>query len=352
MPLVRPTLEEAINAVRGDFAVRFPGADTRTRRSPLDVFARVIGYVHHTLYGWLEWLAGQLLPDTAEADWLVRHGALWGISRKTAAFATGTVIVSGTTGTLVPEGTVWQRADGVQYVQNTATTIGIGGSAETTVTALVAGASGDAAAATPLNILSPIAGIVSMAVVGALGIGAGADAETDTALRARVLARIKAPPHGGNAGDYQAWALAVPGVTRAWPQPLGNGPGTVIVRFMMDDTYADGIPGPVDVAVVEAAIDAVRPVTALVTCAAPAAVPLAVDIRLAPDSAAVRTAVEAELRDLIRREAVPGGTLLISHIREAISIAAGETDHILLSPSANVAIGAAQITTFGAITWA
>src|SRR5512134_2116141 len=123
MPLVRPTLEEAIEAVRGDFAARLPGADTRTRRSPLDVFARVVGYVHHTIYGWLEWLAKQLLPDTSEVDWLARHASIWGVTRKPAAYATGEITVTGTAGVFFPEATIWQRADGVQYAADAAVTI-------------------------------------------------------------------------------------------------------------------------------------------------------------------------------------------------------------------------------------
>ncbi len=354
MPLVRPTLEEAIEAVRGDFAARLPGADTRTRRSPLDVFARVVGYVHHTIYGWLDWLAKQLLPDTSEVDWLARHASIWGVVRKPAAYATGSITVTGTAGVLIPEATIWQRSDGVQYAQDAAATIATigGGSVAVVVTAVAAGDAGNADAGVPVSLVSPIAGVVSDAVVAADGIGAGADEETDDSLRARVLARIQAPPHGGNAEDYEQWARAVPGVTRAWVFPLANGAGTVILRFMMDDTYADGIPQPVDVAAVQTAIDAVRPVTALATVAAPVAAPLAFDIRLAPDSAARRAAVEAELRDLIYREAAPGGTLLISHIREAISIAAGEVDHTLLAPVADQTVEDAEINTFGSITWA
>ena len=91
--------------------------------------------------------------------------------------------------------------------------------------------------------------------------------------------------------------------------------------------------------------------TALVTVAAPVAVPLDFDIRLTPDSSAIRAAIEAELRDLIFREAVPGGTLLISHIREAISIAAGEVDHVLLAPDEDQTVTAAQINTLGTLTW-
>ena len=57
------------------------------------------------------------------------------------------------------------------------------------------------------------------------------------------------------------------------------------------------------------------------------------------------------LQDLIRRESEPGGTLLVSHIREAISTAAGETDHELVTPVADVTVQATQITTYGATTF-
>ena len=66
---------------------------------------------------------------------------------------------------------------------------------------------------------------------------------------------------------------------------------------------------------------------------------------------AVQDAIEAELADLIRREAEPGGTLLVSHIREAISTSAGETDHELTTPLMDVTVQAAQITTLGTVTF-
>jgi uncharacterized phage protein gp47/JayE len=45
------------------------------------------------------------------------------------------------------------------------------------------------------------------------------------------------------------------------------------------------------------------------------------------------------------------GTLLISRMREAISIAAGEFDHVLISPTANVSVTAGNIITMGTVTW-
>ena len=146
------------------------------------------------------------------------------------------------------------------------------------------------------------------------------------------------------------WALEVPGVTRAWVYPLEQGSGTVVVRFVRDGD-ASIIPDAAAVALVQAHIDAVRPVTAAATVLAPVASPVNYQIQLTPNTAAVRAAVEAELRDLHLREAIPSGTLLLSHINEAISIAAGETDHVLVAPVANVSPGVGYIATFGSITW-
>ena len=225
-----------------------------------------------------------------------------------------------------------------------------GGTASVSVTAQDAGALANMEAGQQLTFLSPVAGVQAVAVVAAGGIAAGADEETIADLNSRVLARLGDPPSGGKAGDYIKWAKDVAEVTRAWVYANWDGLGTVKVLFVMDGRD-DIIPQAGDVIAVSDYIETRRPVCADVTVAAPIADPLDFDIDLVPDTAGVRTAVDAELRDLIAREAEPGGTLLISHIREAISIAAGETDHVLNSPAANVTVAAGAITTMGAITW-
>jgi uncharacterized phage protein gp47/JayE len=149
--------------------------------------------------------------------------------------------------------------------------------------------------------------------------------------------------------DNESHGLAV---TRAWPYPQEMGAGTVTVRFMMDDSYADGIPLAADVTALQAFIDDARPVTATLYVVAPIAEPIAFEIAgLNPGTQAVKDAVEAELRDLIRREAEPEGTIPLTHFTEAISIAAGEFDHDLVSPAADVSPGTGKISTFGGITW-
>jgi Uncharacterized homolog of phage Mu protein gp47 len=125
------------------------------------------------------------------------------------------------------------------------------------------------------------------------------------------------------------------------------------VRFMMDDTYDDGIPLSSNVTTVGAYIEARRPITATVNVVSPVADPLDFTIALVGgDTSAVRAAVEANIRDLILREAEPGGTLRLSRINEAISLASGEFDHVLMNPIANVSESTGYITTMGTITWA
>lgn len=351
MPFQRPTLTTLIDRGAADIESRLASTDARLRRALLNVLVRAHAGAVHGLYGYQDWLAKQLMPDTAETEHLARWASIWGVTRRAAVAATGNVTFTGTNGTDVPAGTTLQRSDGIEYTTDALGTVAAG-VVTVAVTASVAGLDGNAAVSSSLSLVSPISNINSTATVAAGGITGGADIENDDALRARTLTRIQQPPHGGADFDYETWALEVPGVTRAWVYPAELGLGTVTVRFMMDDTYADGIPLAGDVSDVQDYIDARRPVTAVLTVAAPVAVVRNFTIALTPNTAAAKAAVEAELTDLIRREATPGGTLLISHIREAISLAADETDHVLTVPSANVTHTTGQIATMGTITWA
>lgn len=344
----RPTLTELVSRTRADMLARLT-PDELLRRSDSEVIARVLAGTSHELHGYLDWIANQIIYDTADDEMLVRWASIWGIDPKPAEFAVGAWSTSGVAGTVVPADTVLRRADGVEYRVIADTVIG-GGATVVPVQAVEAGASGNALAGTPLSLLSPIAGVQSVGVADVAGMTNGSDVESVDELRARFLERIRKPASGGAASDYIAWALEVPGVTRAWVYPLEMGAGTVTVRFVRDND-ASMIPDAAEVAAVKAHIDAVRPVTAELYVVAPVAAPINFQVDLDPPTLAVKAAVEAELRDLLLREAAPGKTILISHIREAISIAAGENDHVLVSPAANVTNATGQMSTFGSITW-
>ncbi len=347
MTFVRPSLSELVTRARADVDSRMPGADSRLRRNALDALALVHAGAVHSLYRMIDTRA-RFFPDPDNPEAIERWAALKEVPRKVATAAAGTVTLTGTNGTIAEAGAVLARADGARYVIQADATIA-GGTAAALVEAEQAGDVGNMDAGQALAFLSPIAGIAANAVVAGSGLGGGANEESYTAWSARVYEAMRRPPSGGKADDYIAWATSVPGVTRAWVYPHWNGLGTVKVLFVCDGRD-DIIPEAGDVALVAAKIAAERPVTADVTVAAPVADPLDFTIDLTPDPEA-RDAVEASLRDLIAREAQPGGTLLISRMREAISIAAGETDHVLSAPTANVTTAAGEISTLGTITW-
>ncbi|KAL6953375.1 hypothetical protein U1Q18_052069 [Sarracenia purpurea var. burkii] len=82
--------------------------------SVLSVLARVFAGAAHLHWGFLEWIARQVFPDTAEAEYLERWAAVYGIYRTPATYASAEVQVSGTNGTVLPAGTIfvasgWRR---------------------------------------------------------------------------------------------------------------------------------------------------------------------------------------------------------------------------------------------------
>lgn len=351
MSFVRPTLTEIVDRIQADLTTRLTLNGAVLRRSVVNVLARVNGAAAHLLHGHLEFLSGQLFPDTSTVGYLERQAGLYGLSRIAATYATGTATATGTNGTVIPAGTVLQRADGAQYTVNADVTIA-GGTATLALTAVLAGVAGNAAVATVATFVSPIAGITATATV-ATAIAAGADVETDDALRTRLLARMKQAPHGGNALDYVTWALEVAGVTRAWAYPLELGAGTVTVRFVRDNDGSGSaiIPSGGEVTDVQAYVDARRPVTAAVTVVAPIADTLNFTIHIVPDTADTRAAVTAELTDLLTRSAKPGGTILLSQIRTAVGVAAGVTDFTVTAPAADDTHATGHIAIMGTVTW-
>lgn len=354
MPWPRPTLDEIRSDLYADIESRLPGLDPLPRHSMVGALATACAGALHELYGYLAWIAEQAIPDTAEAEYVERWAGMWGLARTAAISARGSIAVTGTAAAIVPAGTVWQAGGaGAQYVSDARVVLAADG-AVIPVQAREAGPDGNAPAGAVVSLVSPLAGVDSTGTV-RIALTGGAAAESDDGLRARLIARISAPPGGGTASDYVQWArAALADVTRAWATPRATGLGTVTVYVMTDDATPStgGIPSAGVVTAVQAYIDARRPVTAAVTVQAPTAVPLAVTIdALTPDTAAVREAIEAEMEDLIRRESAPGGTIRISRMREAISGAQGETDHALTTPTADVTVQLGEISVLGDVTW-
>ncbi len=348
MPFNRPNRSDLVERVRGDIETRLPGADSRLRHSVLDVQARAHAGATDGLHGHLDFLARQLMPDTAEAGYLNRWAGIWGVRRKAAVPAVVQATVTGSEASPVPAGSELARSDGARYLVTAATEI-LGGTATLTIEASTAGIAGDLLAGTALTFTSPVPGVSARATVTAL-ITPGADEEDDTALLARLLDRIQMPPQGGNAHDYVQWALAQPGVTRAWCYPQHLGLGTVGLSFVMD-ARPNIVPLAGDVAAVQAALDPLRPVTADLTVFAPATEVVEFEIKLTPDTVQGRAVIVAELADFFAREAEPGGTLYRSRMIEALSLAQGEHHHELHLPSGDVKAKTGTLPVLGTVSF-
>jgi uncharacterized phage protein gp47/JayE len=342
-------LTELINRVITDISSRVTGVDSAVlRRSLLGIIGQSEAGAVHLLYGYLDWIAKQTIIDTAEKEYLERWAAIWKITRKTAGFASGQAAYIGAAGSTISDGTIVQRQDGVQYKVVGDAVFG-SSPLSMPVLALEAGEAGNFDTGLPIFLLSPIAGVQSTGTT-ATKLEGGVDTESDERLLARLLARIQQPPHGGADFDYQMWGLEVAGVTRVWVYPRQMGAGTVTVLFVCDD-LPDIIPTPAKVAEVQAYIDERRPVTAEVYVAAPIPDPLNMTIKLSPNTAAVRAAVTVELADLIVRDSKPGTPTLISRLRESVSLAAGEADNAIVTPTADVSHATGHMATLGTLTF-
>lgn len=322
MPWATPSLSDVRKMVRGAVTSRLAGA-TFVGNSVLRIMADAMSGLAHLVLRYIDWLARQLLPDTAEQEWLDRHGDIWlvnadgTVGRKTATLASGSVTLTGTPGVAVPAGT--QLSDGLTTYETTQQ-IFIGSTATAVaVRALNPGAAGNQDVNATLNFVDVLSGTDPTATV--VTLSGGADEETDAELRARVLRRIRQPPMGGAAHDYVAWALAVPGVTRAWAASE-MGIGTVTVRFMMDDLRADngGFPLEQDIQAVTDYIENKRPIT-VKDCFIVGPIPQPIDFNLSnlvPDTEAARSEILASVQDMLMVNAAPGQTIFAAWKNAAI----------------------------------
>ena len=339
-----------------------PGADASVPNSVLRVLSDSQGALCHLNLQYLDWLALQLLPDTAETEWLDRHGDIWLVNsdgsagRKVATLASGSVYITGISGTIVPAHTQLSGLD-IGYETTAEIVIGVGPS-EAQVRALDPGIDGNRDPGETLSVSTSIPGIDNTATI--ITLTGGVDTESDEQLRARVLQRIRNPPMGGTQANYITWALSVPGVTRAWAFPE-QGPGTITVRFLMDDLHADdnGWPTPSDEQIVHNYINKMRPVTVM-DCYVFGPIKWYINIVIAnmvPNvlppygDLNVSGAIENSLKAMLYEKAAPGQTIYAAWISYAIMDAAGVQSFDLLTNSDFVMPAPGYMAVLGTITY-
>lgn len=369
MPYSRPTLT-ALNteALQDIQAANISGVDGLLKRAVLRVLAWAMAGLSYEHYGYQDWIALQAVPWTATGEYLEGWAALRAVVRKPATTASLTATFIGTPGAAVAAGAAMSTGNAVAFTATAAASIAAGATSLTIgILSTGTGTSNNLAVGTVVTLATPIPGINASGVVASVVTEAD-DLETDDELRTRMLQVYANPPQGGAASDYETWALAVPGVTRAWCNPLGMGVGTAVVFFMMDNTEAafGGFPqGTNGVAAAETraiaatgdqlavanAIYPLRPVTALVYASAPAGAPINFAIQdLSPSTISVAE-ITAALADLFVRIGTPlGMTVYPSDWNEAIASVVGSGHFFVASPSAPVTIAVGSLPTVGNVT--
>lgn len=347
-----PSLDEIRRQVGTDIERSLPGTSARTRRSVLGVLAFAQAGAVNGLYAHLDYLHRNFLPDEqADAEGVERWARLYELWYSPAAAATGRVIVSGNVGAVLPAATAFQFTQDQVYV-TTDELVLTELTGTVSVVAQETGTLGNLVAGSPLKLVSPVTGINVTATVAEAGIVGGADVGNLDNLRAQVYRRMSEPPQGGTLADYVTWALeSHPSITRAWAYEHEQGAGSVVVRIVCDNN-PDPTPEPAVVDICHDYISVRRPAGRKSVYALPPVVtPVHYKIRVMPNTEQVQAAVVAELRDLHRRDAVPGGGLLLSRVREAVSIAVGESDNSVVYPTENLTAETGQLLIVGDIEW-
>jgi uncharacterized phage protein gp47/JayE len=357
MAFVIPPIKTLAQTVRNAFKSEMPGTDAWVWPNNLYVTAKVFAGLVWGLYGRLKQIDRDRFVTTAQGAGLLLHGAEYGITLKQATYATGAVDIIGVPLAVVPLGTVFTRSDGIAYTSNLATAYSTAGTATIFVTCSSTGPAGNSIFGAKLTTPDPN---TTSAAVNEAGIGQGTTVETWESLRARILRRKRNVPMGGAAYDYEAWALMVPGVTRAWTDSGALcGLGRVTVYFLMDSTYPSnyGLPQPTDVAAVEAFLLTVAPVTAGVTAACPVPFPLDVTVSgLSPSTPAMRQAASDEIYNVVyRNAAVSTSSAPLTSFRswfwQAVASVSGETSFEIASPATNLSLPIGSIPVVRSVTF-
>ena len=197
-------------------------------------------------------------------------------------------------------------------------------------------------------------------VIPSAAFSGGAVAESNTALRGRLLSRIRLRGRGGNNADYTQWTQAASSSV-AYVTPVANyqGPGTVgvFVAGVGPSVLGSGVLNAVGAYLgAQYASGGVAPVTAYVVVYAAALQTVNATIHLTPDTSANRTAASNAFSQFITQSATiagaGGSTIDVTSIDGAIAGGSGGAftfDRTV--PASDVVISTGTIAVAGTVTF-
>lgn len=351
MSYTPPKLTELIKRARDDFNA------VGVRSLLIDAIAMAHAGQTNGLYEFLGWISRQIVPHLADDEILLLFCQFWGVQRKMPSKAKGSLLLTVHGDTAITAGTQWQTSSGL-VIECSQSKLLSSGTSEVEVVAIDEGAASNVNGGVEFELISPVANVESKAVLSEAGMTGGADIETISSLRARLLFRVQYPPSGGNKWDYIRWARECTGVTRAWCIPAPLYCNYVTVVFVLDE-QANILPTNDDISRVREHINGhINPITnqfegkppaAELIVKAPKIKAINPQIRLFPDTPETRTAIYSALVELLHKSQL-GEKVYLSHIRAAVSNAKDVIDH-QINLTTDIEASSDELIALGDVTW-
>ncbi|ORC37256.1 hypothetical protein B4O97_03440 [Marispirochaeta aestuarii] len=289
-----PTIAEIRDQILSDIETQTGQEAPLLPRAVWRVLAAALAGALHLLYRVGAWLYDQIFTATMDDDALSLRGQEYGLTRTPAQKWIGTATVTGS-GATIAIGTLFQDSGNVYQVTDalTFTTTGT-----LKLESLEGGEAVHLDVADTLSIVTPQAGVDNTITVASVT-QSGADQETLSAFRSRILYRQQNIPQGGSVADYVLWATEVSGIAEAFAfQPSA---GFVNIYPLLDvDDPADRIPDSTKLTEVENYVSDPerKPLNAQVSAVAFSELNFDVDIsNLSPNTAAVKAAIETAIEN-------------------------------------------------------
>ena len=341
---------EIYEQMRGTFAQRAGFVPSEGCDSAVRLYA--LAAELQSLLMQADWVLDQSLPQTAQGMYLDYHAETRGITRAAAEKAAGVIRFAAadkvTAACPIEKGTVCMTAEGVRFETTEDAAIAVGSQwADVPAQAVEAGAGGNVIAGTVTLLSAMPVGVVQC--TNPTAFSGGCDAESDEALRGRVLASYQRLPNGANAAYYEQEAMRYPGVAAAKAVGRARGIGTVNVVIA---THA-GVPDAALLAAVETDLQKKREIAVDVKVLAPTIETVAVTaaLKAAPGYtfAEVKAGAQSALETLFTGGLL-GKSVTTARLLTLLCGVEGVENVHLTAPAADVAVGSTELPMLGTVT--
>ena len=341
---------EIYEQMRGTFAQRAGFVPSEGCDSAVRLYA--LAAELQSLLMQADWVLDQSFPQTAQGTYLDYHAETRGITRGAAEKAAGVIRFAAadkvTAACPIEKGTVCMTAEGVRFETTEDAAIAVGSQwVDVPAQAAEAGAGGNVIAGTVTLLSAMPIGVVQCTNPAAFS--GGCDAESDEALRGRVLASYQRLPNGANAAYYEQEAMRYPGVAAAKAVGRARGIGTVNVVIA---THA-GVPDAALLAAVETDLQKKREIAVDVKVLAPTVETVAVTaaLKAAPGYtfAEVKAGAQSALEALFTGELL-GKSVTTARLLTLLCGVEGVENVHLTAPAADVAVGSTELPMLGTVT--